>query len=497
MTDRFLIGNRPIYFTHWEDGQMAGRFEATRIACSSAYGLGNGMFYGLYTDSPMCNCIRQAMSGVSAYTSDGRTIDGEPESQEDSRLRKGPAAAPEPASAPAEQDWPMYRRDMRRGAGTAGTIPAKLAILWRKKLPSAPNGAPAAGDVLHNDWRLNKVCGDPVSAPTVAGGKVFVSLTHAQQVVALGETTGQVAWRFLAPARLDTPPTIHRGLCLFGCSDGWVYCLRADDGKLVWRFRAAPTERRIVAYGQVESAWPVVGGVMTVGDLAYAVAGRTTEVDGGLYVYALKPRTGKVVWSGRRVKPDDGPVGAWNLSGNRNEYFGPADILCSDGKHLAIAGHDHGRFDCKTGERISGSRFHVHFGWMRSQYSGTNRGTEYPPLAYAQGRSVRTRWTRDKKTKKRHCFIAMSEKPGWKVEVLEPTEYRVEALALAGDVVLAAVSRAGPQAGGELWLLAGKDGARLATHKLPAAPAFDAVAIANGEVYVALQDGAVLCLGDK
>jgi outer membrane protein assembly factor BamB len=63
-------------------------------------------------------------------------------------------------------------------------------------------------------------------------------------------------------------------------------------------------------------------------------------------------------------------------------------------------------------------------------------------------------------------------------------------------VVLAAVSYNSPdRAGGELWVLSAKDGKKLSTHKLPAAPAFDGVAVAGGRIYVALQDGTVTCLG--
>ena len=50
-------------------------------------------------------------------------------------------------------------------------------------------------------------------------------------------------------------------LALVGCADGWVYALRADNGEQVYRLRIAPAERRIMAYGQIESAWPVSGRV--------------------------------------------------------------------------------------------------------------------------------------------------------------------------------------------------------------------------------------------
>jgi len=362
-------------------------------------------------------------------------------------------------------------------------------VLWKRALLATPDGE----GVLRNDWRLNKVSGSPVTQPAVAGGTVFVSLTHAGQVVALDAKSGEVAWRFRAPARLDTPPTIHRGLCLFGCNDGSVYCLRADDGTRVWRFRAAPAERRIVAYGQVESAWPVVGGVLLVGDVAYVVAGRTTESDGGLYVHALDVTTGKCLWTGRRVKPDDGPIGAWNLRAHKDDYNGPSDVLSSDGKTLGMAGHPHGRFDLKTGRKVSGAR--GGFGWMRSQHAGV-MGTHHAPRASSGLGTLHYRQTRDKKTKVRHYYIAMSGKPGWKVELTKPAIY-VEALVLAGNAALAAVS-SGPDAdGGELRVLSVKDGARLATHKLLAAPAFDGLAIAGGKVYLTLQDGTIVCLGKE
>jgi outer membrane protein assembly factor BamB len=492
VTDRFLIGNRPVYFTDWTDGEVT-RFEATRIACGSVCGLGQGMFFGLYTRSTQCMCVRPAMAGVSAYRSDGRTIDGTPPTEEEGRFEQGSARPPKSPPAPAAADWPMYRRDMRRTACAGGSVPAKLTVAWRRQLLP---GSAGDGGVLRNDWRLDRVFGDPASQPTVAGGKVFVSLTHAQQVAALEAKTGEVAWRFHAPARLSAPPTIHRGLCLVGCHDGWVYCLRADDGRLVWRFRAAPAERRIVAYGQVESAWPVTGGVLVAGDRAYVVAGRTTEADGGVYVHALAPATGECLWSARRVKPDDGPIGAWNLRGLRDDYFGPSDVLCSDGATVAISAHRAGRFDCKTGRKVSGGGLAgPRFGLMRSRYAADNQRVLYPPVAFAGRSSVRVQTIRDKKTKRRRTYIAMSGRRGWKTPLSGGT--CVESLAVAGETVLAAVSFKGRAAPGELWVLSRADGSKLGTCRLPAGPAFDGLTVAGNKAYVALQDGAVACLAGK
>ena len=492
-TDRFHLAIRPIYFTDWKTGEIT-RFEATREACQSNCGLAYGMFYGLYTTSTMCNCVRPAMSGVSAFTCDGKTIDGQPADDDRGRLVKG-ETAPEPTSAPDSSDWPMFRRDMRRAAAAEAEIPAKkLAVLWRR--PLLPAGGAAGGDAsaLRHDWRLNEVCSDSITQATVAEGKAFVSLTHTRQIVAMGREDGKVAWTFRAPARVDAPPTIHKGLCLFGCNDGWVYCLRADNGKLVWRFRAAPAHRRVVAYGQVESAWPVLGGVLVVGDRACVIAGRTTEADGGLYVHALDVKTGKPLWSKRCVKPDDGPVGGWNLRGMAEDYVGPADVLVSNGSAVGIAGHRSGCFILANGRKVTSGSL-PHFGWNRSQHAQVMK-TEYPPMATARGQECRPTSYRDKKTKKKHYFISMLGRGGWKIALPEPK--LLDAVAIAGGTVIAGVSNApNNAAGGELRLLSVKDGSVLATHRLPAAPAFDGVSVAGGKIYVACQDGSVMCFGPK
>ena len=88
--------------------------------------------------------------------------------------------------------------------------------------------------------------------------------------------------KYTAGGRIDSPPTIYRGLAIFGCADGCVYCLTASDGTLRWKFRAAPADVRLVSYGQLESPWPVPGSVLVVNGIVYCAAGRTAYLDGGI-----------------------------------------------------------------------------------------------------------------------------------------------------------------------------------------------------------------------
>jgi len=143
---------------------------------------------------------------------------------------------------------------------------------------------------------------------------------------------GKDIWTFTAGGRIDSAPTVYEGAVLFGCRDGYVYCLRADDGELVWRFRAAPQTTRIVSYEQVESRWPVKGSVLVQDGVVYFAAGRSSFLDGGIIVYGLEAKTGKVLHSHSLegpwpdVKKDTGTPFA--MEGALN------DLIVSDGKDL-------------------------------------------------------------------------------------------------------------------------------------------------------------------
>ena len=95
---------------------------------------------------------------------------------------------------------------------------------------------------------------------------------------------------------------------MFGSRDGWVYCLRADDGTEVWRTRAAPAEQYVVAFGQVESAWPVPGSVAVKDGLVLLSAGRSHGVDGGLPFLALRLSDGSTAWVRNRGYIGDVPI---------------------------------------------------------------------------------------------------------------------------------------------------------------------------------------------
>jgi outer membrane protein assembly factor BamB len=165
----------------------------------------------------------------------------------------------------------MYRHDPLRTGATRSTVSARLGERWRATI------------------------GGTLTGPVVAGGRVYLGRRDAHELVALDAAEGSVLWRYRMGGAMDTPPTVHQGMVLAGCSDGWVYCLWALDGRLRWRFRAAPQDRYVVAENCVESAWPVHGSVMIRDNIAYVTAGRSSFLDGGIRLYMLDPPTGEVL----------------------------------------------------------------------------------------------------------------------------------------------------------------------------------------------------------
>jgi len=161
--------------------------------------------------------------------------------------------------------------------------------------PSA--AAPAAGTVgpIARDWESPTGTGvDRETDPVEAGGRRYVAIVHRHRLEAR-DSGGAVLWAFTAGGRISSPPVLHGGLCLFGAHDGYIYAVGATDGRLAWRFLAAPYHRKIVSCGQLESAWPVFGVVMHDG-LVCAAAGLHPEAGGGIYVWGLEPASGRIRW---------------------------------------------------------------------------------------------------------------------------------------------------------------------------------------------------------
>ena len=73
--------------------------------------------------------------------------------------------------------------------------------------------------------------------------------------------------------------------------DGYLYCLRAATGELLWKKRGGPGDEMILGNGRMISRWPARGGpVLRDGTLYFAAGIWPSD---GVSLYALEPATGK------------------------------------------------------------------------------------------------------------------------------------------------------------------------------------------------------------
>ena len=242
------------------------------------------------------------------------------------RLEKGAAFGQVTAGSGTNGDWPTLRRDASRSGSTEVAIPTDLKESWQADI------------------------GGRLSSIVSADGKVFVSQIDQHTVHALDAKTGNKVWAFTAGGRVDSPPTIYRGTAVFGSADGSIYCVRASDGELVWRFRAAPADLRVMAFEQLESVWPVSGSVLIQKDVLYAIAGRSLYLDGGLRFIKLNPTSGELI--SEKVIDHVDPETGKNLQARLKTLQMPVglpDVLSSDGKFVYMRSQ---RFDLE-GKRIT------------------------------------------------------------------------------------------------------------------------------------------------
>jgi len=267
-TEKYLLNARVgVNFVHL-DKAFRESYHWVRGSCGVGVFPANGLLYA--TPDP-CNCWPQTkLNGFVALVP--QSADPGAAAPAAGSLDKGPAyrAPGDNPSMPTPTDWPTYRHDPARSATTTSAAPSVLKTVWRTAL------------------------GGRVSAPTVAGGKVFVTTMDAQGVIALDAESGKAVWTHLAGGRVDSPPTVVGAFLYFGSEDGRVTCLRAADGALAWRRLLAPADKRLVARGRLASVWPIHGSVLHHADRIYTIAGRSKFVDGGLRMFGLDPVTGDV-----------------------------------------------------------------------------------------------------------------------------------------------------------------------------------------------------------
>ncbi len=523
-TERFIVlGRTGTEFIDLSGNGANDRNTWLRGTCQYGVLPANGL---VYTPPHACACYPEGkLAGLWALAPSSNEAVAVPDEQ---RLTRFAAAVP--GRDPAPTDWPTYRNNSRRsGASNAD-----------------PGGTPKQA------WECAFT--GRISAPVIANGIAYVAEIDAHTVHAVSMETGTRLWQYTVGARVDSPPTVHRGHIYFGSADGRAHCLGADDGQPVWSFLAAPNERKIVSYGQLESPWPVHGSVLVHGGSVWIAAGRSSYLDGGLAMWRLDPLTGKIQAHARidhgdvetglkdELKPGTRMIGALN------------DVLCAGDDATVFLRHNH--FDKDFGKldptwHLYSANGYLDDSWfsrsywiygmrMWGEYKGWPVSTMYVPYGRilsmdadggfygfqrpTSGRNALSR-TKMEGSSKHELFHATLDKEKAERDMPPEDGYSfkrqgkgdcvsrhwnqtipiwVRAMAVTSDrLVIAgpveprrgeetAAALAGEQ-GSRLMLIAKKDGKILADLELAAPPAWDGLAVVPGRIVISGIDGKLRC----
>jgi len=502
-TERFyLAGEEGIEYIDFDSGELDVH-HWVRGVCSYGIMPANGCIY-LPTHS--CGCHNNAkLNGFIALTARG--VPEASDSAED-RLEKGPVYSDSvQAHSTSSEDWPVFKGDNRRSNHVPTSVPAELSHQWTQSI----------------DGRL--------TPPVVVDNRLFLASQDRCRLYCRDATTGDGRWQVTTDGTVDSPPTYNKGRLLFGTRNGFVCAVRADDGQLIWRFRAAPADFRLTAFGKLESVWPVHGSILVMNDRVYCVAGRSMHLNSGMYAYVLDANTGEVLQE-------------TNLTADtsvKGELAGAVlpDILVGDGKAVYMRNMRFAAEDI-TDHRVGGTSKHLFANdggllddtwfnsafWVylksRAQMLVFDDDTAYGIQAYAK--FVTKSYPHDIFTAgKGYRLFAADTRSAASNESAKPrkrakgrsapsvkwagrTSVRAQAMVVTNRHLYLAgvpdtVDEKEPWAafenrkGGVLEVFSKEDGKKLSESVLPSAPAYDGMAAANGRVYLSLKNGSIVCYG--
>jgi outer membrane protein assembly factor BamB len=209
---------------------------------------------------------------------------------------------------------------------TAALVCLNLALLLPVLLLLAgrPEKVPAGDRSLYLHWVRDyppprpawpdqpRLRFDAAYRPLLHRDTVFLSSSRDDCVRAMDAAGGAELWRFRAGGPVRFAPTAWEDRVYFVCDDGFLYCLDAERGRLVWKFRGGPSDRRVLGNERLVSTWPARGAPVVVSEegqpgdprrpatccgeaTVYFAAGVWPFM--GVFLHALDARTGEVLWS--------------------------------------------------------------------------------------------------------------------------------------------------------------------------------------------------------
>ncbi|MCK5739656.1 PQQ-like beta-propeller repeat protein, partial [bacterium] len=237
-------------------------------------------------------------------------------------------------------DWPMWRFDAGRTAASPEQLSDSLHLQWSRTFSPRQ---PVWDDPLNRDLMPY----DSQFEPIVMGQSLIIGFNDQDKVMALDVESGREKWTFYTNGPVRLPAAGWQDRIFVTSDDGFLYCLNANDGTLLWKFNGGPDNSLVLGNKRLISTWPARGGAVVAGDTVYFAASIWPFM--GVFIYALDPEDGDVIWR------NEGSGATYMLQPHRSPAFAgiaPQGAMAVSGSNLLIPG---GRsvpacFDRYTGE---------------------------------------------------------------------------------------------------------------------------------------------------
>ena len=166
-------------------------------------------------------------------------------------------------------DWPQWRFDGFHTATTPEELPDNLELKWVMNLPKTE----PAWDIQKEMYCYggpgervpNMLSFDIAYQPVVSGSTVFYNSPNNDRITAVNLENGREKWRFYAQGPIRFAPLVSDGKVYFGSDDGYLYCVSAVNGRLVWKDKLGPDNRKVMGNDRLISKWCVRGAPMLPG----------------------------------------------------------------------------------------------------------------------------------------------------------------------------------------------------------------------------------------
>jgi len=361
-----------------------------------------------------------------------------------------------PAEAVRADDWPVFRGSPAGGSFTRATPGDKLVKAWEATI-----------GLGKTDFGVMSSQRTGLTQAVLAYGLAVVADIDGQRIVAVNAADGKQKWVYHVGSRVDYPPTLYRGLCLFAARDGWVYCLNAKTGSLVWKLLVPARERYIGGREKLESMWPLTSDVLIVSGVAYVSGGAR----GGL---AFNPETGEIV---EAKTPGNVALGRQSIAGGR-ELMMSYDVLIK-GNSIPRTNEDNwggfrrGKFGSRLDARVLAfdSALTVAYKFDPAGEGWANKG-------------------------KLHLMAVEKDpkKPLWKSP---PIELVVDDMVLTPEALYCVGHYQRVKKNPELWIVSRKDGSVVKTVPVGGFPAFLGMSATGNKLFIATRQGKLICFEGK